>query len=84
MEYAVVGELLELAFSIQEVESFTLLIEGEEEIGSPSLGAWARENKDMLACDVMLVSDTTMISEDVPSINTGMRGLAYLEVKVTM
>ena len=59
------------------------LIEGEEEIGSPSLGAWARENKDMLACDVMLVSDTTMISEDVPSINTGMRGLAYLEVKVT-
>ncbi|NLF81914.1 MAG: dipeptidase [Bacteroidales bacterium] len=59
------------------------LIEGEEEIGSPSLGAWARENKELLACDVMLVSDTTMISEEVPSINTGMRGLAYVEVKVT-
>ena len=44
---------------------------------------WERgRSKDML-CDVMLVSDTTMISEDVPSINTGMRGLAYLEVKVT-
>ena len=37
----------------------------------------------MLACDVILVSDTTMISEEVPSINTGMRGLAYMEVKVT-
>jgi acetylornithine deacetylase/succinyl-diaminopimelate desuccinylase-like protein len=61
----------------------TFLIEGEEEIGSPSLGAWARENKDLLACDVILVSDTTMISEKVPSINTGMRGLAYVEVKVT-
>ena len=59
------------------------LIEGEEEIGSPSLGAWARENKELLACDVILVSDTTMISEEVPSINTGMRGLAYVEVKVT-
>ncbi len=59
------------------------IIEGEEEIGSPSFGAWARENKEMLACDVMLVSDTTMISEEVPSINTGMRGLAYVEVKVT-
>ncbi|HHV02919.1 MAG: dipeptidase [Bacteroidales bacterium] len=59
------------------------LIEGEEEIGSPSLGEWARQNRDMLACDVILVSDTTMISEAVPSINTGMRGLAYLEVKVT-
>jgi len=59
------------------------LIEGEEEIGSPSLGAWARENKELLACDVILVSDTTMISEEVPSINTGMRGLAYVEVRVT-
>ncbi len=59
------------------------LIEGEEEIGSPSLGEWARQNKELLACDMILVSDTTMISEEVPSINTGMRGLAYLEVKVT-
>jgi len=59
------------------------LIEGEEEIGSPSLGEWARQNRQMLACDLILVSDTTMISQEVPSINTGMRGLAYLEVKVT-
>lgn len=59
------------------------LLEGEEEIGSPSLKEWAVQNKDMLACDVILVSDTTMISEEVPSINTGMRGLAYMEVKVT-
>jgi len=59
------------------------LIEGEEEIGSPSLGEWARQNRQMLACDLILVSDTTMISQEVPSINTGMRGLAYMEVKVT-
>lgn len=59
------------------------MFEGEEETGSPSLPAWIRENKDRLAADVCLVSDTTMISEKVPSINCGMRGLAYLEVKVT-
>ncbi len=58
------------------------LLEGEEEIGSPSLAAWAREHKDMLKCDEILVSDTTMISEKVPSINCGMRGLAYVEVEV--
>lgn len=59
------------------------LLEGEEEIGSPTLGDWARENKAMLACDLILVSDTTMIGENVPSINCGMRGLAYVQVKVT-
>ncbi len=59
------------------------LLEGEEEVGSPSLAAWANEYKDMLAADVILVSDTTMISETVPSINCGMRGLSYVEVKVT-
>jgi acetylornithine deacetylase/succinyl-diaminopimelate desuccinylase-like protein len=59
------------------------LLEGEEEIGSPSLGKWVRNHKKMLACDIILVSDTTMISEKVPSINCGMRGLAYLEVEVT-
>lgn len=59
------------------------IFEGEEEIGSPSLAAWAREHKDLLAADIILVSDTTMISEQVPSINCGMRGLAYLEIKVT-
>ena len=59
------------------------MFEGEEEIGSPSLPAWIAEHKDLLAADICLVSDTTMISEKVPSINCGMRGLAYLEVKVT-
>ena len=59
------------------------LFEGEEEIGSPSLPAWVAAHRDLLAADVILVSDTTMISEKVPSINCGMRGLAYLEVAVT-
>ena len=59
------------------------MFEGEEEIGSPNLPAWIRENKEMLKADICLVSDTTMISEKVPSINCGMRGLSYLEVKVT-
>ena len=59
------------------------IFEGEEEIGSPSLPAWVEANKDLLKADVILVSDTTMISDKVPSINCGMRGLAYLEVTVT-
>ena len=59
------------------------IFEGEEEIGSPSLPAWVKANKRMLKSDVILVSDTTMISEKVPSINCGMRGLAYLEVTLT-
>lgn len=58
------------------------LFEGEEEIGSPSLPAWIRAHKKLLKADICLVSDTTMISEKVPSINCGMRGLSYLEVKV--
>lgn len=59
------------------------IFEGEEEIGSPSLAKWAEANRERLAASVILVSDTTMISDKVPSINCGMRGLAYLEVKVT-
>ena len=59
------------------------IFEGEEEIGSPSLPAWVEAHKELLRSDVILVSDTTMISDKVPSINCGMRGLAYLEVKVT-
>ena len=59
------------------------IFEGEEEIGSPSLAAWAKSHKDLLKADIILVSDTTMISEKVPSINCGMRGLSYVEVKVT-
>ena len=59
------------------------IFEGEEEIGSPSLPAWVEAHKEMLKADVILVSDTTMISEKVPSINCGMRGICYMEVKVT-
>ena len=58
------------------------LFEGEEEIGSPSLPAWIKAHRKLLKADICLVSDTTMISDRVPSINCGMRGLSYLEVKV--
>ena len=59
------------------------ILEGEEEIGSPSLPEWIKSHKKLLKADICLVSDTTMISEKTPSINCGMRGLAYLEIKVT-
>ncbi len=59
------------------------MIEGEEEIGSPNLGKWCEENKEMLKADVILVSDTSMIAADIPSITTGLRGLAYWQVEVT-
>ncbi len=59
------------------------VFEGEEETGSAALPYWVEEHKDLLKADVILVSDTTMMSESVPSINCGMRGLAYLEVTVT-
>jgi acetylornithine deacetylase/succinyl-diaminopimelate desuccinylase-like protein len=59
------------------------MIEGEEEIGSPNLGEFCRANTEKLKCDIILVSDTSMIASDVPSITTGLRGLSYLEVEVT-
>ena len=59
------------------------LFEGEEEIGSPSLEEFCKEHKEMLKSDIILVSDTSMIGEDTPSITTGLRGLAYWEVEVT-
>ena len=59
------------------------IIEGEEEIGSPNLGAFMDKHKDMLAADIILVSDTGMIAKDIPSITTGLRGLTYVEVEVT-
>lgn len=59
------------------------MIEGEEEIGSPNLRKWCENNLDMLNADVILVSDTSMISPDTPSITTGLRGLAYWQVEVT-
>ena len=59
------------------------LIEGEEEIGSPNLPKFCEENKELLKSDIILVSDTSMIAPDVPSITTGLRGLAYWQVEVT-
>lgn len=59
------------------------MIEGEEEIGSPSLKAFCEKHTDMLKSDVILVSDTTIISNTIPSITAGLRGLAYFEVEVT-
>ena len=58
------------------------LIEGEEEIGSPSLEKFCTENRELLKSDVILVSDTSMFSPDIPSITTGLRGLSYIEVEV--
>ncbi len=59
------------------------LIEGEEEIGSPSLEEFCRKHKEMLQADVILVSDTSMLGADLPSLTTGLRGLAYWEIEVT-
>ena len=59
------------------------MIEGEEEIGSPNLGKFLESHRDMLAADVILVSDTSMLGPDKPSITTGLRGLSYVEVHVT-
>lgn len=60
-----------------------VMIEGEEEVGSDNLGTFVKANKDRLKADVVLISDTAMIANDVPSINTGLRGLSYVEVEVT-
>ena len=59
------------------------MLEGEEEIGSGSLAKWIVKNKKLVKADVILVSDTSMIAADVPSITTGLRGLAYWEIEVT-
>jgi acetylornithine deacetylase/succinyl-diaminopimelate desuccinylase-like protein len=59
------------------------IIEGEEEVGSPNLGKFVSENKDLLKCDVILISDSAMISLETPSMDIGVRGLSYIEVEVT-
>ena len=59
------------------------VIEGEEEIGSPNLATFVKANKDLLKADVILISDTAMISMDNPSIDIGVRGLSYIEIEVT-
>lgn len=59
------------------------MVEGEEEVGSKNLSSFVKENREKLANDVILISDTGMIAPDVPSITTGLRGLSYVEVEVT-
>ena len=59
------------------------MLEGEEEIGSPNLQAFCQQNRQMLKADTILVSDTSMLGKENPSITTGLRGLAYMEVQVT-
>ncbi|MEY3398696.1 MAG: hypothetical protein RL220_1290 [Bacteroidota bacterium] len=59
------------------------MIEGEEEVGSNNLGNFVIQNKERLKCDVILISDTSIIANDTPSIDCGLRGLSYLEVEVT-
>ncbi len=60
-----------------------IMIEGEEEVGSKHLEHFCRANKKKLACDVVLISDTSIIANDTPSLTVGLRGLAYMEVEVT-
>lgn len=74
-EYLVKNNLL--------THNMKFIFEGEEEIGSPSLEAFCQEHRDLLAADVILVSDTSMLGADLPSLTTGLRGLAYWEIEVT-
>ncbi|QFQ13109.1 dipeptidase [Pseudoprevotella muciniphila] len=59
------------------------ILEGEEEIGSPSLEAFCKTHSELLKADIILVSDTSMLSADLPSLTTGLRGLSYWQVEVT-
>ncbi len=59
------------------------MIEGEEEVGSPNLGKFCEQHKDLLKADVILVSDTGLIASEIPSITVGLRGLSFMEVEVT-
>ncbi|WP_321334901.1 dipeptidase [uncultured Bacteroides sp.] len=74
-EYLVRNDLLK--------NNVKFIFEGEEEIGSPSLGAFCEEHKELLKADIILVSDTSMLGADLPSLTTGLRGLAYWEIEVT-
>lgn len=74
-------EILTQTNSLQSNIKF--LIEGEEEIGSPNLGAFVAANKELLKADVILISDSAMLSMENPSIDIGVRGLAYIQVEVT-
>ena len=64
-------------------DNVKFIIEGEEEVGSPNLATFVKANKELLKADVILISDTSMLSMDTPSIDIGVRGLSYIEVEVT-
>lgn len=74
-EYLVANNLLK--------HNVKFIFEGEEEIGSPSLEAFCEQHKELLKADIILVSDTSMLSAELPSLTTGLRGLAYWQVEVT-
>ncbi len=74
-EYLVKNNLL--------THNLKFIFEGEEEIGSPSIEAFCQDHREMLKADVILVSDTSMLGADLPSLTTGLRGLAYWEIEVT-
>ncbi|WP_276480072.1 dipeptidase [Paraflavitalea pollutisoli] len=81
--YMHVKALEVLTQSNSQTTNIKFLIEGEEEVGSPNLGDFVASHKDLLKCDVILISDTAMISMENPSIDIGVRGLAYIQVEVT-
>jgi len=60
-----------------------IMFEGEEEVGSEHLATFVKENREKLKADIILISDTSIIANDIPSVETGLRGLAYMEVEVT-
>lgn len=74
-EYLVKNNLLQ--------NNLKIILEGEEEIGSPNLESFCKQHKDLLKSDIILVSDTSMLSADLPSLTTGLRGLAYWDLEVT-
>lgn len=75
---------LETLVKTKTLESnIKFLIEGEEEIGSPNLGKFVGEHKELLKADVILISDSSMLSMENPSLDIGVRGLSYIEVEVT-
>lgn len=75
---------LEIMISQKQLHcNVKFMIEGEEEVGSANLGAFVKANRDKLMADVILISDTALISLDQPSITVGLRGLSYMEVQVT-
>ncbi|HBZ33895.1 MAG TPA: dipeptidase [Bacteroidales bacterium] len=79
MHYAALLYLIENGLLKHNVK---ILLEGEEEISSPSLGSFLESHQELLKSDVILVSDTSMLGADKPSITTGLRGLAYLQIDV--